>query len=99
LSNRQSTRGGLFFFLIQGKAIAEQLKIEKNKSSPDERKVENVWNDERERRLFQPTGSEEWNKENDWRETAFLLSLFRITDCSFSLFQVKKKDLFRQWMQ
>jgi hypothetical protein len=25
-----------------------------------------------------PTGSEEWNKENDWNETAFIALLFRI---------------------
>jgi hypothetical protein len=31
-----------------------------------------VWNDERERKEERLTGSEEWNKENDWNETALL---------------------------
>jgi hypothetical protein len=87
LSNRQNIRGGLFFFLIQGKAIAEQLKIEKNKSSPDERKVENVWRDERKRREERPTESEEQNKENDRQRDRFIPLLFGLQIACFPLFK------------
>jgi hypothetical protein len=68
----------LFFFLKQGEekrsnTIPIAIGKLKNKSSHDERKVEKVCNDERER-SFLATGSEEWNKGNDWRDRWFAMS-------------------------